>query len=77
MSDLLKEFYIPRPFIKTRKEQTMTENELIRLAERCDALDEIGIKQIGLQIAALDLYKTTKEKQEREDAEGKEPAADD
>ena len=50
----------------------MTENELIRLAERCDALDEIGIKQIGLQIAALDLYKTTKEKQEREDAEGKE-----
>lgn len=55
----------------------MTENELIRLAERCDALDEIGIKQIGLQIAALDLYKTTKEKQEKEDAEGKEPAADD
>lgn len=55
----------------------MTENELIRLAEKCDALDEIGKKQIGLQIAALDLYKTTKEEQEKEDADGKEPAADD
>lgn len=52
----------------------MSDKEMIRLAEKCDALDEIGKKQIGLQIAALDLYKTTKEEQERKDARDHKPA---
>lgn len=52
----------------------MSEKELIQIAEKCDTLDDIGKKQICLQIAAIDLYNTTKEEKERKNDRHNQPA---